>query len=138
MTPALPARLSALALLATLAACTPSPSLPPGQLQVLPQLPPGRVEAGARRAQWRDPASGQRCVDCHGRDGATPLQPDYPRLAGQYPDYLAHALLSYRSGARRDTDMAAQAARLSDQDIADLAAWFGTRPGELHELAPSH
>ncbi|WP_066097185.1 c-type cytochrome [Xanthomonas massiliensis] len=117
-----------------LGACAPAPPLPPGTVQVLPQLPPGRIAAGQARAALRNPVTGQRCIDCHGADGNHPLQPDYPRLAGQYEDYLAHALLAYRDGDRHDADMAPQAAALGGQDIADLAAWFGSHRGPLRDL----
>jgi len=81
-----------------------------------------------------DPKAGQEkaatCVACHGADGIG-ADPSYPTLAGQYPSYLEHALQSYRSGARQNAIMAGFAAPLSDQDIADLAAWFASQSGPL-------
>ena len=63
-------------------------------------LPEGRVAEGEARANTKGAATGQSCVDCHGADGNTPLDPSYPKLGGQYRDYLAHALQSYRAGDR--------------------------------------
>ena len=52
-----------------------------------------------------------------------------PRLAGQYADYLEMALKEYRSGKRPNPVMAGMAAALSDEDIADLAAYFASQEG---------
>lgn len=71
----------------------------------------------------------QVCQSCHGRTGNESLQPSYPRLAGQHEDYLVHALKSYRSGSRQNAVMAGFAGNLSDQDIADLAAWYARQEG---------
>ena len=68
------------------------------------------------------------CAACHGADGNSAV-PDFPRLAGQQPDYLAKVLHDYKSGARKNAIMAPQAANLSDQDIADLAAYFSSQSG---------
>ncbi|MEM6988064.1 MAG: cytochrome c [Pseudomonadota bacterium] len=67
------------------------------------------------------------CAACHGADGNSAI-PVNPKLAGQYDSYLIHALKSYRSGARQNAIMAGFAANLSDQDIADLAAYFAAQP----------
>lgn len=97
-------------------------------------LPAGRIAAGEQRASVKGKATGQSCIDCHGADGNNPIDPTYPRLGGQYGDYLAHALQAYRSGDRDHMLMTPQAADLSDQDIADLAAYFGSRPSQLRDL----
>lgn len=97
-------------------------------------LPSGRIPAGEQLSMAKGEATGQSCVDCHGAEGNAPIDPTYPKLAGQYADYLAHALQAYRSGNRQHALMTGQAARLSDQDIADLAAYFASRPGELRDL----
>lgn len=84
-------------------------------------------------AQSGDASRGQQksqvCQSCHGPNGNEPLMPNYPRLAGQHEDYLAHALRSYRDGSRNNAVMAGFAAGLSDQDIADLAAWYASQDG---------
>ncbi len=97
-------------------------------------LPQGRIAAGEQLANSKGKATGQSCIDCHGADGNAPIDPGYPRLGGQYGDYLAHALQAYRSGDREHMLMSPQAAGLSDQDIADLAAYFGSRPSQLRDL----
>ena len=100
-------------------------------------LPHGDAAAGKSLASKKG-ASGQACVDCHGADGNAPIDATYPKLGGQYGDYIAHALQAYRSGARGGsptTDlMASQAKELSDQQIADLAAYFGSAPSQLRDL----
>lgn len=100
-------------------------------------LPHGDAAAGKALASKKG-ASGQACVDCHGADGNAPIDATYPKLGGQYADYIAHSLQAYRSGARGGsptTDlMASQAKELSDQQIADLAAYFGGATGQLRDL----
>ncbi len=97
-------------------------------------LPSGHVDAGAKRALVKSEATGQTCIDCHGRDGNVPLDPTYPKLGGQYHDYISHALQMYRSGGREHALMSAQAKNLTDQEIADLSAYFASRPGQLRDL----
>ena len=93
---------------------------------------------GAAAAQG-NPAAGEEltatCQVCHGRDGIA-VQPNAPNLAGQNEQYLVKALLDYREGRRQDEQMSLIAEALSDEDIADLAAWYAsievsvTLPGE--------
>lgn len=71
----------------------------------------------------------QVCQSCHGKTGNESLQPSYPILAGQHADYLEHALKAYRSGDRQNAIMSGFAAGLSDQDIADIAAWYARQDG---------
>ncbi|MBN6151621.1 cytochrome c [Xanthomonas sp. AmX2] len=97
-------------------------------------LPHGRLEAGEKLAQAKGKATGQSCVDCHGADGNAPIDATYPKLGGQYGDYIAHALQAYRAGDRQHALMTPQATNLSDQDIADLAAYFGSRTSQLRDL----
>ena len=77
------------------------------------------------------------CQACHGTDGNAGTDPQYPRLAGQYHDYLARALHEYKTGERKNAIMAAFAATLSDADIDNLAAYFASLPGskltDLHD-----
>lgn len=98
-------------------------------------LPVGHAEAGQKLATTRNPKTGQSCVDCHGASGNAPLDPSYPKLGGQYYDYIAHSLQMYRDGDRGNLIMASQAAELSDQQIADLATWFGSQPTQLRDLS---
>lgn len=69
------------------------------------------------------------CQSCHGIDGNLSLQDDYPKLGGQHADYLVQALKAYRSGDRKNAIMSGFARDLSDQDIADLAAWYARQSG---------
>ncbi|MFL6709032.1 MAG: c-type cytochrome [Massilia sp.] len=75
------------------------------------------------------------CQACHGADFNKPIDPSYPKLAGQHPDYLAHALVAYKRGdgpnGRVNPIMGAQVANLSDKDIADIAAYIGKLPGSI-------
>lgn len=97
-------------------------------------LPVGHVEAGQKLASAKNATTGQSCVDCHGAEGNAPIDASYPRLAGQYDDYLAYSLLGYRDGRREHALMSSQATDLTDQQIADLAAYFSTRAGNLRDL----
>ncbi len=97
-------------------------------------LPVGHTDAGDKRAHIKGKATGQSCVDCHGAEGNAPIDASYPKLGGQYADYIAHALQAYRRGDRQHVLMTPQATDLSDQDIADLAAYFGSRSTQLRDL----
>ena len=97
-------------------------------------LPEGNIAAGEKLASTKQASTGQACVECHGKEGAAPIDPTYPMLAGQYADYTAHALQMYRDGRRQNTLMASQAKDLKDQDIADLAAYFASRQRKVHDL----
>lgn len=84
-----------------------------------------------------NPVAGQEksttCLACHG-DTGIPVDPNYPKLAGQHNDYIIKALSDYRSGKRTNPIMANFAAQLSNQDIEDLAAWFSSQEG-LQDLS---
>ena len=69
------------------------------------------------------------CQACHGPDGNAGIDPQYPRLAGQYRDYLAKALHEYKAGERKNPIMAGFASTLSDADIEDLATYYSSLPG---------
>ena len=101
-------------------------------------LPSGNLTAGEKLAGTKGAATGQSCVDCHGADGNAPIDPTYPKLGGQYHDYIAHALQSYRDGKREHALMSSQAKSLSDQQIADLSVYFGSRDSELRDLHGVH
>ena len=74
------------------------------------------------------------CAACHGADGNA-TAPIYPRLAGQYHDYLARALHEYKAGERKNPIMAGFAATLSDAEIDGLARYFAAMPGKLDDLS---
>jgi cytochrome c553 len=69
---------------------------------------------------------GQRCAICHGPTGVS--RADSPNLAGQYAAVIYKELLDFRSGARVNSVMSPFAEALSDQDIADLAAYYAYLP----------
>ncbi|MFK8013963.1 MAG: cytochrome c [Gammaproteobacteria bacterium] len=70
----------------------------------------------------------QQCASCHGADGKA-ISDQFPNLAGQYEDYLRQSLKQYRSGERANAIMGAFATNLSDEDIADLAAYYAAQKG---------
>lgn len=100
-------------------------------------LPQGDAEAGKALASTKG-STGQSCVDCHGAEGNAPIDASYPKLGGQYADYIEHSLQAYRSGDRGGsptTDlMGGQAKGLTDQQIADLAAYFAGATSTLRDL----
>lgn len=69
------------------------------------------------------------CRGCHAIENYRSLYPMYkvPKLGGQNEAYIVAALKAYRDGARPHKTMQAQAATLSDQEIADVAAYFASR-----------
>lgn len=82
------------------------------------------VEGNAEAA--RDKIS--MCAGCHGIPGYRASFPHVyhvPKLGGQHPAYIVKALEEYRSGERSHPTMQGVAASLSDQDIADVAAYYG-------------
>lgn len=72
-----------------------------------------------------------QCAACHGKDGKSPIDPSYPKIAGQYPDYMIKVLGDYKTGARKNPIMGGIAQPLSKSDIQNLAAYFGALPGPL-------
>jgi cytochrome c553 len=91
---------------------------------------------GAGTATAADLEAGKKkvaevCAACHGQDGATPTAPEYPKLAGQYPDYLAKALKDYKSGVRKNAIMGAFAQPLTAKDIENISAYFAAQPGVM-------
>ena len=71
------------------------------------------------------------CEGCHGIAGYRTAYPDVyqvPKLGGQQPDYLIKALHDYKMGARAHPTMHGIASTLSDQDMADLAAYYAGHP----------
>ncbi len=88
----------------------------------MPVAAAGDKEAGMEKANT--------CMGCHGIPGYNNAYPTYrvPKVSGQPAEYLELALKAYRSGERPHTTMHAQAASMSDQDIADIAAYLATAP----------
>ena len=68
------------------------------------------------------------CIGCHGVPGYKTAFPEVyhvPKIAGQQPAYIINALKAYKSGERTHPSMRGIAASLTDQDMADLAAYYG-------------
>ena len=74
------------------------------------------------------------CAACHGPDGNS-TNAQYPRLAGQYHDYLQRALQEYKSGERKNAIMAGFVGTLSNADMDALARYYAAMPGKLDDLA---
>lgn len=90
----------------------------------------GNIEAGKVATEKFN------CASCHGANYSTPIDPSYPKLAGQHKDYLAQALKAYQRGAegaygRGNAIMGAQAKALSDTDVQNIAAYLHSLPGNL-------
>ncbi len=113
-----PKALSAAVLLCAFAAPVAAQSTAPPAAPLAPITLSGDAARGA--------VIGQTCTGCHGIPGSFNAQPAYhvPKLGGQNTDYLEIALQGYRRGTRGHDTMQAQASTLSDQDIADVAAYF--------------
>jgi len=73
------------------------------------------AKAGRKKAQM--------CAACHGIDGLSKM-PMAPNIAGSPAMYIEKQMKSFRSGERKDETMGVVAKPLSDDDIADLAAWY--------------
>jgi len=88
--------------------------------------PVGDAAAGASKTSM--------CIGCHGIEGYKTAFPEVysvPRIGGQHPAYIVKALQAYKSGERTHPSMRGIAATMSDQDMADLAAYYGAGPGKV-------
>ncbi|WP_084684851.1 c-type cytochrome [Methylohalobius crimeensis] len=84
-------------------------------------------EVGAADAEAGEKlARSKGCAGCHGANGISPEGTSYPNLAGQKEVYLSQALTAYREKSREVSLMNGMAASLSDEDIANLAAYFSS------------
>ncbi|MDX9989927.1 cytochrome c [Thiothrix unzii] len=87
----------------------------------------GNAEAGKTKSAT--------CAACHGADGNS-VNPEWPKLAGQHPSYIAKQLANFKEDARSNPSMSPMAKPLSEQDMADLAAYFSSqvkKPGEADQ-----
>jgi len=80
---------------------------------------PGNPAAGMDKSQL--------CQGCHGEFGNS-TEPLVPKLAGQYGKYIAKELRNYQAGVRTHQIMNAMAGTISDDDLADIAAYFASQP----------
>jgi cytochrome c553 len=91
-------------------------------------LAAGSKEAGQAKAAT--------CSACHGMDGNS-LNPEWPNLAGQGEAYIVRQLQAFKAGQRQNVLMSPMAAILSDEDMADLAAYFSSQTVRGGEADPS-
>jgi cytochrome c553 len=85
----------------------------------------GDVKAGEQKAQ--------ACAACHGPNGAS-QNAQFPNLAGQVPGYVAKQLALFKSGERANDVMKGLAAPLSEQDMADLDAYFAAQKPAMRNV----
>ncbi|UJS26598.1 cytochrome c4 [Thiothrix winogradskyi] len=78
----------------------------------------GNAEAGKTKSAT--------CAACHGADGNS-VNPEWPKLAGQHPSYLLKQLMNFKNDERVNPSMSPMAKPLSDQDMADLAAYYSSQ-----------
>lgn len=77
------------------------------------------------------------CASCHGAGLNAPILPVYPKLAGQYSDYLYYALKAYKVGngnaqyGRNNAIMSSQVQSFSDADMQDIATYISKLPGNF-------
>lgn len=85
--------------------------------------------AMAEEAVIGDPDAGRKlagmCRTCHGLDGVARI-PIAPHIGGENPLYIRNQLAAFRSGARKHEMMSVVSASLSDQQIADVSAWYAS------------
>jgi len=93
-----------------------------------PSFAAGSKEAGQAKAAT--------CSACHGMDGNS-VNPEWPNLAGQHETYILKQLNAFHGGKRQNPLMSPMAAILSEQDMADLAAYFSSQTIRGGETDPS-
>lgn len=74
-------------------------------------------------AQAGDMTVLEKCQECHSKDGISRM-PYIPNLAGQKDFYLIQSLMAYKTGERKSQNMADAVKGLSDEDLANVAAYF--------------
>ena len=94
----------------------------------------GIAHAAGEPVKPGDAAAGQAkaavCGACHGPDGNS-MAPNFPKLAGQGERYLTKQLHDIKSGKRTVLEMTGLLTNLSDQDLADIAAYFASQKGSV-------
>ncbi|MCM2312280.1 MAG: cytochrome c4 [Steroidobacteraceae bacterium] len=93
-----------------------------------PAFAAGSIEAGQ--------AKSATCGACHGMDGNSP-SPEWPNLAGQHAAFIERQLQAFKAGERKNDLMSPMAMILSDEDMADLAAYFASQKARGGETEPS-
>lgn len=93
-----------------------------------PAFAAGSAEAGQ--------AKSATCMACHGPDGNSP-SPEWPNLAGQHASYIERQIQAFKSGDRKNDLMSPMAMILTEEDAADLAAYFASQKIRGGETEPS-
>jgi cytochrome c553 len=83
------------------------------------------------------------CASCHGANYNKPIDPSYPKIAGQHADYLFVALKAYKTEAnpqvgRNNAIMAGQVKQFSNAELKAMAEYLGSLPGELRTVKESY
>ncbi len=87
-------------------------------------------------AKGKELVEKNNCAACHGAGLKAPVAAAYPKIAGQYEDYLYYALKSYKVDGnsivgRNNAIMQSQVKQFSDKDLKDMAAYIASIPGDL-------
>ncbi|MGJ0490236.1 c-type cytochrome [Methylobacter sp.] len=85
----------------------------------------GSIKAGQEKAA--------ACASCHGEDGNSMVS-TFPKLAQQHESYLERQLKDFKDGTRKDPVMSPMAMPLSDEDMADIAAYYASRKISANQL----
>ena len=104
--------------------------------------PPPAALASAPPADVAELLKKGNCASCHGANFSTPIDPTYPKLAGQHADYLFIALKEYQTDknpqvGRNNAIMMGMAKPFTQAEAKQLAAYFATLPGELKTVPQS-
>ena len=103
---------------------------------------PPATPAGTPPAEVAELLKKGNCESCHGKNFSTPIDPSYPKLAGQHADYLYVALKEYQTDknpqvGRNNAIMMGMARPFTHAEAKQLAAYFATLPGELKTVPQS-
>jgi cytochrome c553 len=82
------------------------------------------------------------CASCHGDSFSKPIDPSYPKIAGQHADYLFVALKSYKTEGnatwgRNNGVMAGISKQFSNAELKEIARYMASLPGELQTVPQS-
>ena len=106
-----------------------------GEIKGAPELPAPRAASADVTALLQKGA----CVSCHGDNFSKPIDPSYPKIAGQYPDYLFAALKAYKDDThatwgRGNPVMAGMAKQFTNAELKAIAYYIGSLPGEVRTV----
>jgi cytochrome c553 len=97
------------------------------------QINAGSAEDIAQRIGSGNPVAGltksevELCQGCHGETGVNEIS-SFPKLTGQYADYIFKQLRNFKSGQRKHPVMTGMAEAISEADMVDIAAYFASNP----------